>query len=216
MRFVNREQAAQQLAERLSAYKGRNPLVLAIPRGAVPMAKIIAEALQGDLDVVLVHKLRAPFQPELAIGAIDEAGHVYRHDVGVDVSAADLAREVDAQRDLLRRRRAIYTHARPHTPATGRIAIIVDDGIATGSSVLAAIRAVRRQDPARIVVATAVAPLDSLRRIGGEADEVVCLLTPRVFFAVGEFFENFSSVSDETVAQLLAEAPPSPSSGGPA
>ena len=208
MRFKNREEAAKLLAERLSPYRGQNPLVLGIPRGAVPMAKIVAEALEGDLDVVLVHKLRAPFQPELAIGAIDEAGHVYHHEVGVDVSSEDLAREVDTQRDVLNRRRLLYTKGRSPLSATGRIAIVVDDGIATGSSVLAAIRAVRRQKPAKLVVATAVAPPDSLSRVAAEADEVVCLLAPRLFFAVGEFFEDFSAVSDETVSELLAQARP--------
>jgi predicted phosphoribosyltransferase len=207
MRFKNRVEAAQLLAERLSHYRSQHPLVLGIPRGAVPMASVIADTLDGDLDVVLVHKLRAPFQPELAIGAIDEAGHVYRHDVGVDIDAEEIDREIGIQRELLRTRRTLYTRARGPLSARGRVAIIVDDGIATGSSVLAAIRAVRQQKPKTLVVATAVAPPDALRRIASEADDVVCLYAPRTFRAVGEFFDDFSTVTDEEVYELLERAP---------
>ena len=206
MRFRNREEAARLLAERLSHYRGLNPLVLGIPRGAVPMAKIVAEALQGDLDVVLVHKLRSPFQPELAVGAVDEGGHVYRPETAIDVSAEGLGREIEVQRELLSRRRRMYTRARGPISAAGRIAIIVDDGIATGSTVVAAIRAVRAQQPKKVVVATAVAPPETLRRVSGEADEVVCLHTPHLFFAVGEFFDDFSTVTDDTVVELLRQA----------
>lgn len=203
MRFKNREDAARLLAERLAPYRSRNPLVLGIPRGAVPMAKIIAEALEGELDVVLVHKLRAPFQPELAVGAIDEAGHVYRNDVAADMTEEDLRSEIALQRDVLRQRRLQYTRARGPLSASGRIAIIVDDGIATGASALAAVRAVRRQKPAKLVVATAVAPPESLKLVSAEADEIVCLQSPSLFYAVGEYFEDFSAVSDEAVVDLL-------------
>ncbi len=206
MRFKNREEAGRLLAKRLSEYRGRHPLVLGIPRGAVSMAKIIADALQGDLDVVLVHKLRAPFQPELAIGAIDEAGNIYRHEVGVEIPAEDLAREVRTQQEILRQRRLSYTRARGPLSATGRITIIVDDGIATGSSVLAAIRAVRRQKPEKLIVATAVAPPDSLRRVTAEADEVVCLYASEEFYAVGQFFDDFPTVLDESVVEVLSGA----------
>lgn len=205
MRFKNREEAGRLLAERLADYRGRNPLVLGIPRGAIPMARIVADALTGDLDVVLVHKLRAPFQPELAVGAIDEAGNVFYHDVGVAIGEEELAQEIAFQRDVLRQRRLRYTGAGHPIPATGRIAIVVDDGIATGSSMLAAVRAVRQQKPAKLVVAAAVAPPESVRIVAAEADEVVCLQTPRLFAAVGEFFEDFSTVSDETVAQILEQ-----------
>ncbi len=206
MRFKNRVEAGGLLAERLSQYRGRHPLVLGIPRGAVPMAKVIADALQGDLDVVLVHKLRAPFQPELAIGAIDESGNIYHHEVGVEIPAEDLAREVSTQQKVLRQRRLSYTRARGPLSATGRIVIIVDDGIATGSSVLAAIHAVRRQKPEKLIVATAVAPPDSLNRVAAEADEVVCLHASEEFYAVGQFFDDFSTVLDETVVEVLGRA----------
>jgi predicted phosphoribosyltransferase len=182
MQFTDREQAATLLAARLAAYKGRNPLVLGVPRGAVPMARIIANALDGDLDVVLVRKLRAPFQPELAIGAIDEAGSVIhgKYFNLADVSEEYLREEIRTQSEILRRRRRLYTGARSPSDLANRIVIIVDDGIATGSSMLAAIRSVRARQPQKIVVAIGVAPPDSLAEIRREADEVVCLEAPRL------------------------------------
>jgi predicted phosphoribosyltransferase len=206
MRFRNRDEAGRILAKRLDEYRGRKPLVLAIPRGAITMARVIAEALHGDLDVVLVHKLRAPFQPELAVGAIDEAGHVYREGAHVEASEEDLAREIGFQQDVLRRRRVLYTAGRDPISPAGRIVIVVDDGIATGSSALAAVRAVRRHGPARLVVATAVAPPEAIRKVAEEADEVVCLHTTPAFFAVGQFFDDFSPVPDETVVEILRMA----------
>jgi putative phosphoribosyl transferase len=161
MRFKNREEAAQRLAERLSAYRGQNPLVLGVPRGAVPMARTIADALNGELDVVLVRKLRAPGQPELAIGAVDEAGTVLKG-AYFDIAAEPYLREeIRTQRDILRARRESYTRAQATIDAAGRVVIIVDDGVATGSSMLAAIRAVRARKPQKIVAAIGVAPAGS-------------------------------------------------------
>jgi len=206
MRFTSREQAARLLAERLEKYRGTHPLVLGVPRGAVPMARTIADALDGDLDVVLVRKLRAPSQPELAIGAIDESGNVLKGAHFASVGATDeyLRREIEEQMETLRRRRKAYTRARGPIDPAGRIVIIVDDGIATGSSMVAAVRAVRARKPKKLVVAVGVAPADSLERIRAEADEVVCLHAPTLFFAVGQFFEDFSEVTDEMVVATLA------------
>ncbi|HET9468017.1 MAG TPA: phosphoribosyltransferase family protein [Vicinamibacterales bacterium] len=208
MRFKNREHAATLLAARLSSYKGQSPLVLGVPRGAVPMARIIASALDGELNVVLVRKLRAPYQAELAIGAIDEAGAVLtgRHLDRAEVSEEYLREEIRTQSEVLRRRRRLYTGTRPQSTATARVVIIVDDGIATGSSMLAAIRSVRAQRPRKIVVAIAVAAPESLGVIQKEADEVVCLHSPEDFYAVGQFFENFSEVTDDMVVAALAGA----------
>jgi predicted phosphoribosyltransferase len=206
MRFKNRGHAASLLAARLGAYKGQNPLVLGVPRGAVPMARIIAEALGGELDVVLVRKLRAAFQPELAIGAIDESGVILkgRHLDPREVSDDYLREEVSAQCEILRKRRELYTRARSPIDPAGRIVIIVDDGIATGSSMLAAIRSVRAKHPRRIIVAVGVAPPESLALIRPEADEVTCLQSPEDLFAVGQAFEDFSEVTDEMVVAALA------------
>ena len=208
MRFKNREHAAALLAAQLAAYKGQSPLVLGVPRGAVPMARIIASALGGDLDVVLVRKLRAPYQPELAIGAIDEAGSVLRGKYldRADVPEEYLREEIRTQSEVLRTRRALYTGKRPPSTAAARVVIIVDDGIATGSSMLAAIRSVRAQRPRKIVVAIGVAPPESLAAIEKEADEVVCLQSPEDFYAVGQFFEDFSEVTDDMVVAALAAA----------
>jgi putative phosphoribosyl transferase len=205
MRFRNRAEAAALLVERLAAYKGHHPLVLGVPRGAVPMARLIAERLDGDLDVVLVRKLGAPGQPELAIGSIDEAGTVLRGRYFDMADAEYVAEEVRRQQEILRRRRQSYTRARPAIDPAGRIVIIVDDGIATGSSMLSAIRAVRARSPRKLVVAIGVAPTDSLAQIEAEADEVVCLHSARDFYAVGQFFDDFSEVTDEMVVAALTE-----------
>ena len=203
MRFKNRDEAARQLAERLIAYKGRNPLVLGVPRGAVPMARIIADALGGELDVVLVRKLRAPGQPELAIGAVDEAGTVLKGAYFDIADEAYLRDEIRAQQDVIRARREMYTRAQKAIDPAGRIVVIVDDGIATGSSMLAAIRSVRARKPLKVVVAIGVAPAQSLGTIQAEADELVCLYAPVDFYAVGQFFENFSEVTDDMVVTAL-------------
>ena len=205
MSFRSREEVAELLAARLSKYRGQHPLVLGVPRGAVPMARIIADAIDGDLDVVLVHKLRAPYQPELAIGGIDETGqsHLSDYAAALQVDAGYLEREKQAQLDELQRRRRLYTSIRPPIDPSGRIVIIVDDGIATGASMLAAIRCIRARQPARIVVATAVAPPETVRRIKEEVDEVICLECPAMFYAVGQFFDKFPQVSDEEVVTSL-------------
>jgi len=203
MRFENREEAAQRLADRLAGYRGRHPLVLGVPRGAVPMARIIADALDGDLDVVLVRKLRAPGQPELAIGAVDEAGAILKGRYFEMATGEYLREEVHAQREILRTRRQLYTQARTASDPAGRVAIIVDDGIATGSSMLSAIRPVRARPPQKIVVAIGVAPPASLAGMRAEADEVVCLHAPDEFYAVGQFFEDFSEVTDDMVVTAL-------------
>jgi predicted phosphoribosyltransferase len=204
MRFRNRQQAAELLAERLSAYQGSRPLVLGVPRGAVPMARIIADELAGDLDVVLVRKLRAPGQPELAIGAVDEGGHVLKG-MYFDVASDEYVREeIRNQREIIRNRRELYTRAQPAIDPAGRLVIIVDDGIATGSSMLSAIRSIRARKPRKIIVAVGVAPPATLSRMEPDADEVVCLYATEDFYAVGQFFDDFSEVTDDLVVAALA------------
>ena len=215
-RFDSRLDAGKQLARALAAYRGRNPLVLAIPRGAVAMGAELAAALQGELDVVLVRKLRAPGAPEFAVGSVDESGWTYvaEHAAEAGADAEYLAREKAAQLETLRRRRAQYTPARAPVDPRGRIAIVVDDGIATGSSMIAALHAVRAKHPARLVCAVPVAPPETLERIRPYADEVVCLEAPEDFMAVGQFYRDFQQVEDEEVVELLRGArgsPPGPS-----
>lgn len=203
MRFKNREDAAEQLAERLESYRVERPLVVGVPRGAVPMARIIADALAADLDVVLVRKLRAPEQPELAIGAVDESGTVLEGEYFSIASESHVREEVRTQREILRKRRELYTKAQPPIDPAGRVVIIVDDGVATGSSMLSAIRAIRARRPKKIVVALGVAPQSSLATLRAEADDVVCLHAPSLFLAVGRFFDDFSEVTDDMVVAAL-------------
>jgi predicted phosphoribosyltransferase len=205
MLFKNREHAARVLAHRLISYKGKNPLVLGIPRGAVPMAKIIADELNGELDVVLVRKIGAPDQPELAIGSVDEAGHIYLSEYASElcVSPDYIKSEADRQLATLRRRRALYTPNRPPIDPAGRIVIIVDNGIATGATMIAALRATRAKKPHKLIAAVAVAPPATAARLDREADKLVCLKVPTDFAAVGEFFEDFSQVSEDEVVSIF-------------
>jgi predicted phosphoribosyltransferase len=204
MIFQNREEAARLLARRLSAYyRNKHPLVLGIPRGAVPMARIIADALGGELDVVLVRKLGHPSQPELAIGAIDESGKVFYSDYAYEIDEGYLEAEKRRQLEIIRNRRAQYTPHRPPIDPKDRIVIVVDDGIATGSTMTAALRAIRARQPKKLVVAVAVASSQAARAMREEADAMVCLKVPVEFYAVGQFFKHFEQVSDEDVIKIL-------------
>ena len=182
-------------------------MLLAIPRGAVPMGRIVAEALGGELDVVLVRKLRAPRNPELAIGSIDETGAVYMDPDTRDLwDEPYLEAEKAAQLETLRQRRQMYEPAGAPIDAVNRLVIVLDDGIATGSTMIAALRAVRTRHPAKLIAATGVASAEALRLIRGEADEVICLETPAILYAIGYHFRDFSQVSDEDVVATLQEA----------
>jgi len=206
MRFNNREHAAELLVERLrTSYKNQNPLVLGVPRGAVPMAKIIADALGGQLDVVLVHKLTHPEQPELAIGAIDEQGHAFVADWAADLDPTYLEAEKQRQLAVLAKRRATYTPARQPIDPKGRIVIVVDDGIATGSTMTAALRALRGHKPKKLIGAVAVASPEAARAMLHECDAMVCLNVPAEFYSVGQFFTDFAQVSDEEVIAILKQ-----------
>lgn len=207
MVFQDRDHAASLLARELGRFADLSPIVLGVPRGGVPMARIIADALGADLDVVLVRKLRAAEQPEFAIGAVDEQGSVTENVSLADIDPDYVQQEIAQQLALLRRRRALYTPGRGPTPLQGRCVIVVDDGVATGSTLVAALRAVRRQQPQRLVVATAVASPRAIERLEPEADEIVCLQAPVEFYAVGQFFHHFESVSDDEAIQALAGRP---------
>jgi predicted phosphoribosyltransferase len=203
--FLDRNEAANQLAEKLIAYRGKNPLVLAIPRGAVPMAKIITAHLGGGYDVVLVRKLRAPLYPEFAIGAVDESGWMYVADYAARAGADDkyIAYEKQLQMDAIKKRRELYTPTHGPIETKDRIVIIVDDGLATGASMIAALHNVRKSKPAKLICAVPVAPRDTLKKVAALADEVICLETPDDFEAVGQFYVNFPQVEDSEVIAIL-------------
>jgi putative phosphoribosyl transferase len=205
MRFRDRTDAATQLAAALQGFRGKNPLVLAIPRGAVPMGKVLAEKLEGELDIVLVRKLRAPGSPEFAVGAVDESGWAYIANYAGEVGAdeAYLRDEKARQLETLRKRRMEYTPHRAAHDAAGRIAIVVDDGLATGATMIAALHAVRARKPARLVCAVPVAAPESLEKVRPYADEIVCLDAPPEFHAVSQFYVSFPQVEDEEVMRLL-------------
>ncbi|MHB1010536.1 MAG: phosphoribosyltransferase, partial [Propionibacteriaceae bacterium] len=207
--FRDRAEAAGLLAQRLVTYKGQHPLVLAIPRGAVVMAKIIAEELGGDFDVVLVRKLGAPYEPEFAIGAVDETGRTYLSPFAARAGADDdyIAKERAAQLAVLAQRRRQYTPIRPPIDPAGRVVIVVDDGLATGATMISALQTLRMLHPAKLVCAVPVSPRDTLDLVRQRADEVVCLDTPVSFQAVGNFYQRFPQVSDAEVIELLRRPP---------
>lgn len=202
MIFDDRLDAARKLAAALVAYRGANPLVLAIPRGAVPMGAVLAEALQGELDVVLVHKLSSQWSPEYAIGAIDESGWSFVAAAAIGEEAW-LKEEKAHQLAALRRRRALYSPERPPIDPRGRIAIVVDDGLATGATMIAALHAVRAQAPQKLICAVPVGALDSVAKVEPYADETVCLYAPWDFRAVGQFYRHFGQVEDDEVIDCL-------------
>lgn len=205
--FADREAAARQLADRLQAYRGTNPLVLAVPRGAVPMGRVIAQQLGGELDVVLVRKLRAPFQPELAIGAVNESGWLYLagHHHHQGLSDSYLATERREQMQNIRERRARCGTVRPAVATAGRVVIVVDDGLATGATMIAALHGLRQSRPARLVCAVPVASAVALARVAELADEVLCLHQPADFEAVGQYYRHFPQVSDDEVLTILRQ-----------
>jgi len=207
--FKDRSDAAQQLAQRLLRYRGQHPLILAIPRGAVPMGQVLATALQGDLDVVLVHKLCAPFDPEVAIGAIDETGRTWLAPHASELGATAKYVQAERQRQLrvLHERRQRYTPIHAPMQISGRLVIVVDDGVATGATMIAALTMLQAQGPARLVCAVAVASAEALSQIRPLADEVICLSVPVGFQGVGQYYERFEQVDDDEVMTLLHQRP---------
>lgn len=213
MRFRDRSEAGRLLAEALKDRVEPPCVVLALPRGGVPVGLEIARSLGCPLDLVMVRKIGAPGQPELALGAVANGEHpvlVVNEDVRRMTGASDAYLESQKEQELaeIARRKARYLAGRAPAPVEGRTAIVVDDGIATGATMLAALRAVRRKGPKKVILAVPVAPPDSLARLSGEADEIVCLYTPEWFMAVGQFYDDFRQIDDEEVVAALAEAAP--------
>jgi putative phosphoribosyl transferase len=207
VRFRDRAEAGRALARVLSHYAGRDDvIVLALPRGGVPVAAEVAKELGAPLDVFVVRKLGVPGHEELAMGAIASGGVLVLDD-GVlrwlGISEEQVQRALTRELDELRRREAAYRNGRPLPDLKGKTVILVDDGLATGTSMQAAARAVRRHQPARIVIAVPVASRATCDQFRDDVDEVVCAVTPEPFYAVGNWYEDFSQTSDEEVRELL-------------
>lgn len=203
----DRQSAGEALAERLAGrYPAEETLVLALPRGGVPVAREIAQRLGASLDILLVRKLGAPGQPELAAGAIASGGvRVLNRDVmdALWISESQLEQVIATEEAELERRERLYRGDRKRPTVAGRTVILVDDGVATGATMRAAIQALRQQNPARVVVAVPVAAPDTARRLEREADEFVCLATPSPFHAIGQWYRDFAQVDDGEVRRLL-------------
>ena len=209
--FADRADAGRRLSAKLLVYKDARPVVLALPRGGLPVGYEVAERLQAPLDIVLVRKIGAPYQPELALGAIVEGNPVQRfinRDIVAELGVPQSYIEEEVVRETreIQRRRVAYLKGRPPVEVRGNTAIVVDDGIATGATVRAALRAVRQREPARLVLAVPVAPASMIEQLRGEADDVVCLYAPSDFGAIGFFYRDFHQLDDKTVTALLTAA----------
>ena len=207
-RFRNRTDAGRQLAEKLAAYANRpDVLVLALPRGGVPVAFEVARAFGAPLDVFLVRKLGVPGYEELAMGAVATGGvRVLNDEIvrGLGISEHEIDAVVARELHEVARRERLYRGDRPLPDIAGRTVILVDDGLATGATMRAAIQALRQQQPARIVVAVPTASPDTCEALKAEADDVVCAMTPEPFLAVGHWYEDFTQTTDDEVRELLA------------
>jgi putative phosphoribosyl transferase len=204
--FHNREEAALQLADMLKGRVLRDPLVLAIPRGGVIIGSVLAREIEADLDVVLSRKLRAPSQPELAIGAISEDGRVFLNEYGrsrFDRNDPYVVHERKHQLIEMAKGKLLFRKVRSRAPIKDRTVIIADDGIATGSTMIAALRTIKSEQPYEVIVAVPVASPDRLRGIHDLCDEAICLLCPEEFRAIGEFYEDFDQVDDAHAVELL-------------
>jgi putative phosphoribosyl transferase len=209
--FQDRADAGRQLATRLLHLRDKHPVVLALPRGGVPVGFEIASALGAPMDLVLVRKIGVPWQPELAVAAVvdgEEPQTVKNLDIMLAIGLTDDFVEEQAKQQLkeIERRRRIYLGGRERVGVKGRTAILVDDGIATGATAGAAIDAVRRAAPAQLVLAVAVAPPETLETLRQKVDEIVCLSAPAYFGAISRFYSNFHQVGDEEVVDLLSQA----------
>ena len=212
MSFKDRSDAGRKLAAALVKYKGQHPVILALPRGGVPVAAEVAAALQAPLDLILVRKIGVPSEPELAMGAVVDGGApivVRNEDViqlaGIDES--EFKAVCDSELAEIQRRRQRYLGSRERAVVTGHIAIVIDDGIATGATTRAALRATRMRNPKQLILAVPVAPTESVAEMRQEADEVVCIEDHELFGAIGFYYRDFQQVSDEEVIQMLKRFP---------
>jgi predicted phosphoribosyltransferase len=212
MSFKDRVDAGRKLAKALAGYKDQQPVILALPRGGVPVAAEVAAALNAPLDLILVRKIGVPFEPELAMGAVVDGGAptiVRNEDVIrlASIAETDFKAICDSELSEIERRRQRYLGSRERIDVSGRTAIVIDDGIATGATTRAALRATRMRNPKRLILAVPVAPTENLAALRSDADEVVCLEDHEFFGAIGFYYTDFAQVSDEEVIELLKRFP---------
>ncbi len=206
--LANREEAGRLLAEELSEYRGRKAVVLGIPRGGIIVAREIARQLDAELDIVLAHKLRTPGQEELAMGSVAEDGKLFLNQEVVQklrIGDPSIRQEKARQLAEIKRRTEMIRRVQPRIPLRGRIVIVTDDGVATGATTQAALWAVRMEQPEKLIAALPVGPEDTVKRLAGDVDEMLCLCTPPVFVAVGQFYRQFYPVEDEEMLRILRE-----------
>jgi predicted phosphoribosyltransferase len=204
--FEDREEAGRLLSEALDEYRGKNAVVLGVPRGGVEVARELASGIDAELDVVLAHKLRTPGYGELAMGSVAEDGKLFLNQeiVGMmKVPEGYIQQEKDRQMEEIKRRARLFRGARPKIALNGRIVIVTDDGVATGATTQAALWAVRGEHPARLIAAIPVGSEETIRRLSTDVDEMLCLRCPPMFGAVGQFYRQFQAVEDEDVLSIL-------------
>jgi predicted phosphoribosyltransferase len=204
--FRNREEAGKKLAEKLLKYKKDKPIIFAIPRGGVVVAYEVAKKLKADLDIIIPRKIGAPYEPELAIGAVTEDGTIILNEDLVKelgISKEYIKEEASRQIEEIKRRMKFYRKGKEHKDVKNRSIIIIDDGIATGATMKAAVISLKKKHPKKIIIAVPVAPVDSINEMKKIADEVICLEEHKIFGAIGNFYHDFRQVEDEEVINLL-------------
>jgi predicted phosphoribosyltransferase len=206
--FRDRKEAARMLGKELIDYHGTNPVVLGILRGGIVVADELSDILDGELDIVLSRKLGAPYNPELAIGAVNEHGELFLNKEIMNYINADsiyVQKEKKRQMEEINRRIKKYRTILPKINLENRIVIVTDDGVATGATMQAALWAIRQETPERLIAALPVGPMDSIERLSKDADELICLSVPSYFAAVGQFYINFEQVNDSKVMEIIEE-----------
>lgn len=204
--FRDRKDSGTRLAQELKELKGKNAIVLAIPRGGVPVAMEVAKYLGCEMDLIITRKVGAPGNPEFAIGSVTQDGELItdrEFATSYGVGERYLVEESKRQTDIIKERLRRFRGDRPYPSLKDRIVVVVDDGIATGYTIRAAVQSIRRKNPAKLILAVPVAPQETIEELSKEVDQVVCLSTPEIFYAIGEFYENFEQVEDEEVVRML-------------